>query len=132
MLRESPNYKNLTQQQFCDVCTNLYQRKISRRRLKEIFDAKDMITAAVSVGDFDPCSTHRQMSQLSRKLNEESYRQQRYRQPIGLENPLSTKSPPNSYPSLYHPRELIYQTPNSSHFSLHQYLTRVEGSVWQS
>ena len=103
MLRESPNYKNLTQQQFCDVCTNLYQRKISRRRLKEIFDAKDMITAAVSVGDFDPCSTHRQMSQLSRKLNEESYRQQRYRQPIGLENPLSTKSPPNSYPSLYHP-----------------------------
>ena len=59
MLRESPNYKNLTQQQFCDVCTGLYQRKISRRQLKEMFDAKDMIIAAVSVGDFDPYSTHR-------------------------------------------------------------------------
>lgn len=69
MLRESPNYKNLTQQQFCDVVSNLYKRKISRRMLKEMFDTKDMIVAAVSVGDFDPYATHRLRKPTKAKIS---------------------------------------------------------------
>ena len=70
MLRESPNYKNLNHRQFCDVVSKLYDRKITPRTLREMFDSKDMIKAAVSLGEFDPYATSRLKKKTKARISQ--------------------------------------------------------------